>query len=452
MSIRVLTVLLTLAWSLAAPAHTLIYSGNLDGELEPCGCTAEGDLGGLLRRATVIGRLRREAPGLFLVSSGGLFNPAGATDRITSAYILEGLARLGYDAVGLQWKDLAYGPGFVAGALPWVASNWRGTEFAQGRRIRRGGLELAYFQWVEPEGGSLAGMGRVPLDTDPAGLSAAMAEARAQGALVVLGTTLTAEEALRRLPARRADILIVRSAYERYGEPREVEGVLVLQPGSRGQRLGRLDFEWDPQRRITAWRHEVIAMPPSVPDDPALADWYAAYTEALRADFRRRKALRARYAGEASPYAGAEACRGCHASAHARWADSDHARAYLDLEAVQKAFDANCVGCHTVGFGEDGGFVDMELTPDLAGVQCESCHGAARAHVASGGRTPPAGVGAGGAALCRRCHSRGHSPSFDFTRYWPRIAHGREAERAQASAASSRSAAAASTAAPAAKR
>ena len=35
----------------AAQTATLIYSGNLDGELEPCGCTAEGDLGGIRSRS-----------------------------------------------------------------------------------------------------------------------------------------------------------------------------------------------------------------------------------------------------------------------------------------------------------------------------------------------------------------------------------------------------------------
>ena len=53
--------------AMAAPAAaqptdgrlSLIYSGNLDGELEPCGCTAEGDFGGIRRRATALATLRK---------------------------------------------------------------------------------------------------------------------------------------------------------------------------------------------------------------------------------------------------------------------------------------------------------------------------------------------------------------------------------------------------------
>ena len=50
---------------------TIIYSSNLDGELEPCGCTLEGDLGGIKRRATLVDELRKTSPELFLISSGG---------------------------------------------------------------------------------------------------------------------------------------------------------------------------------------------------------------------------------------------------------------------------------------------------------------------------------------------------------------------------------------------
>ena len=46
----------------------------------------------------------------------------------------------------------------------------------------------------------------------------------------------------------------------------------------------------------------------------------------------------------------------------------------LDLDKDYTA-DPECLPCHTVGFGQPGGFVDVETTPNLAGVGCEMCHG-----------------------------------------------------------------------------
>ena len=103
--------------AVAAQAATLIYSGNLDGELEPCGCTAEGDLGGIRRRATMIQSLRKQHPDLFLVSAGGLLSGFAANGRLTNEYILKGFAVMDYDAVGLQWDDLQYGAEFLQTSL-----------------------------------------------------------------------------------------------------------------------------------------------------------------------------------------------------------------------------------------------------------------------------------------------------------------------------------------------
>jgi hypothetical protein len=39
--------------------------------------------------------------------------------------------------------------------------------------------------------------------------------------------------------------------------------------------------------------------------------------------------------------------------------------------------DAECLSCHTTGYGQPGGFVSVAETPKLVGVQCEVCHGQA---------------------------------------------------------------------------
>ncbi len=431
-----LCLLIALGGPAGAAQLSLVYSGNLNGELEPCGCSAEGNLGGIKRRATTLKRLRAQDPNLFVVSAGGLLVSDMPFDRITSTYILSGMARLGYDAIGLQWRDLAYGTGFLAEhELPWVASNWRGSAiFQRERRITRGGTTLAFFQWLDPQSSPQQGMGggQPPAAGDADALAKALARARRAGAVTVLATTLALERARQRLPLADADILLLRARPDEYGEPREAAGTLVLEPGTRGMYLGRLDLDLDGEGRIAGWSHEVIAMPPSVPDDPDLAQWYEDYNAELKQDYERRVAIRAARTSGQSPYAGEEACASCHGQAHEVWKSSKHARAFDALVEVNKQFDPNCVGCHSVGFNREGGFIDSAITPHLQGVQCESCHGEAREHVESAGRAPVAHAQWERSRICAQCHNHAHSPGFDIEAYWPRIAHGRgEAARAR---------------------
>ena len=145
---------LSLCLSMAQAATTvdLVYSGNIDGELEPCGCSIEGDLGGILRHATTLKALRAEHPNLFAVSSGGMVVSMSPQDQLTGEYILKGVAQLNYDAIGVQWTDLAYGVDYaLQDALPWVSSNWLGDEFVTQSIIERGGQRLHVFSWLDPK-------------------------------------------------------------------------------------------------------------------------------------------------------------------------------------------------------------------------------------------------------------------------------------------------------------
>jgi len=414
------------AQAVAAQSATLIYSGNLDGELEPCGCTAEGDLGGVRRRATMIQRLRDERPDLFVVSSGGLLSGFAANGRLTNEYILKGFEVLGYDAIGLQWEDLQYGADFLkTSSLPWVASNWLDQRFSHERRVRHGSLTAMFFTWLDPRTSPQQAMkgDHSQVSDDATVLAKAVARAKHDGLLTVVTTTLALQDAKDILPMKDIDILLVHSNYENFGEPRQLGKTLVLQPGSRGMRLGRVDLELDAEGRIATWRHKVIPLPKDVPDDPRLRDWYAEYTTRIKENYARLVALRKSQASGETPFAGSEPCQYCHQDAYAVWSKSRHATAFGALEDVNKSFDPNCLQCHTVGFNQPGGFIDLDVTASLTDVQCESCHGAARKHVKSGGIKPVANADWRPVEMCAQCHTQPHSPAFNFDKYWPHIAH-----------------------------
>jgi len=95
-------------------------------------------------------------------------------------------------------------------------------------------------------------------------------------------------------------------------------------------------------------------------------------------------------AAESPVYVGAQKCKMCHLKEYNAWAESRMAKSFellapgvaaelktardLDPKKDFRA-DARCLACHTTGYGKPGGFVDLTKTPNLAGVQCEVCHG-----------------------------------------------------------------------------
>ena len=89
-------------------------------------------------------------------------------------------------------------------------------------------------------------------------------------------------------------------------------------------------------------------------------------------------------------YIGSHKCKKCHVKQYNSWSETKMANAFevlkagVNAEEKKKAgldpdkdwtTDKECIQCHVTGYGKPGGFVDIEQTPDLAGVGCEMCHG-----------------------------------------------------------------------------
>lgn len=412
---------------------SLIYSANLDGELEPCGCSEQGDLGGLKRRAQLLDDMRKQNSNLIALSGGGLIASEGASDQVKSAFILEGFAALQYDAVALQWKDIAFGVDFLAkDKLPWISSNWKDQAFPKRQVIKRQvqgkKLEMHVYAWLDPEASPMRKMlgehGVVQTDKIP--LQQQLKQSHSAGALTVLVIDKPLPEIEQQFDLSAVDVLIIKSAYEEFSPSKSVGNTLVLQAGSRGMRLGKLDFHFDPAAkasRISALQEKVIPMPSSIADAPRMLDWYQRYNDRVKQDYLKRVELRKKMESGVSPYAGEESCESCHPKQYQRWSESEHAKAYEDLEEVGKSFDPACLQCHTVGFEQPGGFFDAVMTSQLTAVQCENCHGAAKAHVDSAGKTPVANQAWKKPQMCAQCHTQPHSPGFDLEKYWPKIAH-----------------------------
>ena len=155
--------------------------------------------------------------------------------------------------------------------------------------------------------------------------------------------------------------------------------------------------------------------------DRAYADesavFWQAYQRAVQKDFAAQE-RKGRKLLAASNFVGAAACFGCHQQQYQVWKNSAHARAMVTLQNKNKAQDGECVACHSVGFGA-GGYVSLRFSSHLAGVQCENCHGARKAHILD----PQRQAGVQTTFTCRKCHHPPHTAEFSQDAYWQKIKH-----------------------------
>lgn len=107
----------------------------------------------------------------------------------------------------------------------------------------------------------------------------------------------------------------------------------------------------------------------------------------------------------AEGYVWAEACKECHEPIYQAWAKTKHARAIARLGGEQRRAGSACIGCHVTGPKEP---VMVEQSMVNANVQCESCHGAGKAHVdaaRAGNAASVRLVKSPPESLCQTCHN-----------------------------------------------
>ena len=105
-------------------------------------------------------------------------------------------------------------------------------------------------------------------------------------------------------------------------------------------------------------------------------------------------------------YSGIDSCKMCHGEKpeFIDWAKTSHATSFELLVNVGQEKNAECLPCHTTGYGA-GGYVDEKTTPGLKGVTCEACHGPGANHTGGmGDKTKIQRVPS--AKTCSACHQK----------------------------------------------
>lgn len=467
----------------APPAHgeerpqrelTLVLTGDVRGEIEPCGCPTL-PFGGFERRQRLLAELPALGPvlsldaGELLVRGLSTQAPPPGEREARARVVLAASAAVGVRAWVPGPSDLlALPPDELARVQspPAVSATWRrpnGTALlpaalvveAEGRRVGVIGLSAA------PTGPALAPLvqARDPVEA----AREALAELPADLDLVLALGNLADEEVERVAREVPGLALILNTAGRAWQEPRAVAGVPVIEANDRGRyvQVVGLRLGSTPERPVelyppvATWRRLVQLRAQARQSEahaPALAGAEAALASdargrnlawvetrplapdldgpapvaALLGEFKtERLAAAARRAAAPPPpsepgYATAAACTNCHTDNFARWTFTDHSRAWQSLVERQATGNPECLPCHTTGFGEPGGMGEPTVAAVRAfkAVQCEACHGPMRGHPDD----PRVKAEPITEARCTGCHDAANSPEFDYASYLPRAA------------------------------
>lgn len=425
---RWLALPLLLLLSVSAQGETLswrlIYSSNFNNELKPCGCSKEGNLGGILRRASRLEQLRKETGRLVTVSAGDILGKRDEQGQIKANYMLRGIAELKLDAILPGEQDLQYPMAVLKKRpLPWVLSNGDDTlSFDRYRERQLGGHRLLILGLLDP--GMVTANHKTHLLNMGNALNSVLASRHVtEKDIVIVLIHSTEAKALPFTRHPRVDV-VVRGHLDKPIAKIPTGRKAMLAAGHRGQRIGIAEFETNTETRLISNRIETL--PKTVPDHPRMTYLYKRYDAEVTKWYRAKVASR-KTGQTQSPYAGVRTCATCHTVVYKKWSLSHHASALASLTKSGKDNDPECLQCHNTGMDTPGGFVSPQRTPGMSNVQCEACHGAAKRHA----EYPLRHKLTSAFGKCTQCHTEENSPAFDAGRYWSRIAHTKESTLAR---------------------
>ena len=132
---------------------TILYTNNIEGELDPCTCVIDS-AGGAARRSSAVNQLRLQNPNLFLVDAGDSLFGTPESNANRGIVSVKAMTMTGYDAAALGDQDFAFGLDVLQSVIdqaefPFLAANVvykdTGLPFAQESIIiERNGFRVAF--------------------------------------------------------------------------------------------------------------------------------------------------------------------------------------------------------------------------------------------------------------------------------------------------------------------
>jgi Cytochrome c554 and c-prime len=449
--------------ALGKPAAVLLISGEQDGYMEPCGCSDDQE-GGLIRRYDLVERLHQQNWPTALLDLGSLMkDPSSARGGFEQAkykfdFAIKALKLLKYNALAFSAEDLKVG---VAEALGLFDNGLGDTTKIVVANVRPIDVFARVFQRtsIVPAGSVKLGVTSVidldslerlndadkndlipklerksPEEVLPAVLADLEAKSDFQ-VLLVQGKPEMAQRLGKAFPG--FDIVVGTSPADdvlnREPEMLNDGKTMLVTVGKKGKNVGLVGVYPDGSPKL---RFQLVTLNKQFdgPGTPMKSLIQNEYREMLKAAEVVANFPRHSFVGGApgATFVGAATCKECHPQTYKFWSTTKHAEAFESLKHDPKPnaiYDAECVTCHTTGFEYNSGWRSQAATPNLAGNQCENCHGPGSSHAAEPDNLQFRKLialkaeQANATGFCHRCHDAENSRHFDFTTYWSKIVH-----------------------------
>lgn len=442
-----------------AKSVAVLYTSQVYGQIRSCNCT-KFRYGGYGRQATLLAQLAKEPTGTVLIECGdALGTGSSEQEKLKSELTIKAMPLIGYAAYVPGESEVAGDLRKVKAAcealgVPMVCANVFDSK--SGERICS-----AYTTRKTPDGVRVAIVGFLGGDLLPKDLmkSSQIKIGDSVAILKKLAPTLRKEADLVVVVAHMpvagaksiadlgiADVVICSHVDKKLIMPAKDENTVDAPFSSVGRgafvesltrsnwSVGRLDLKRAGAGKWEAASNKLLYLDRAYEEDARIVKLYDKYSAQVteltlrqRAELKAQveKKIRARgldpekLRERMKTFAGDQVCGTCHKKEHEVWAATKHSHAMDALKKTSQEFDPECVGCHSTGHNQRGGFVNLKETASLANVQCESCHGPGKAHATK----PAPKFGPTGEDTCRGCHTDELSPGFDYDSMWKNVAH-----------------------------
>ncbi len=223
-------------------------------------------------------------------------------------------------------------------------------------------------------------------------------------------------------------VVVTHSPMSGIWEPVAINGTYLVANGDRGRFAGELGILLDSYNRLSGVKGQLVPLTNRFKDDPDISALMEEYKKQVAA-LPPPSLVVTSNSKDGNGFIGAEKCAPCHVTEFVKWEESKHHHALETLKQKDNGLDAfnpECLKCHVLGYGQAGGYLSETRTPELAGVQCEHCHGPGKLHAAAAWQKKPSKnlIERGkGSAVCLKCHTPENSPKFNYQEYLEKIRH-----------------------------